>query len=194
MKSRDNNRSIARAAARDDARMSTGRVLGITAGVMLVGLIGGAAVAAPDQLLPLARLGAETVVTQTGPLLESGVHEAESAVAQVIAFIDRSSPRAVGMVAAGALTVLLSIAAGFTWLRSRRAATGSARPAPLSSALQVSNRRSAGARPTPKQVHALAAQGSTLAEIARGTGLPVDAVALLLAVGGGAGLAVAVDG
>lgn len=182
--------------ARASARLSTGRLLGITAGFMVVGVIGGAAIAAPDQLLPLARLSAETAIAHAGPLLESGLHDVESAVGRAVTFIDRSSPRALSMVAAGALAVLLALAAGYTLWRSRSAAEPVARPVARSGALQGSNRRGAGSQATPKQVHALAAQGSTLAEIARGTRLPVDAVALLLAVGGGAGaaLTVAVDG
>ena len=45
-------------------------------------------------------------------------------------------------------------------------------------------RFSLGGKPdrTPKAVHALAAAGTTLTEIARRTGLPVDAVTLVLAI------------
>jgi len=38
-------------------------------------------------------------------------------------------------------------------------------------------------RPTPKSIYALAARGKPATEIARTTGLPVDAVAMLIQLG-----------
>ena len=38
-------------------------------------------------------------------------------------------------------------------------------------------------RPTPRSVYALAARGQPVTEIARKTGLPLDAVAMLLQIG-----------
>lgn len=177
--------------------MSAGKLVGIAAAVMVVGLVGGAVLAAPDQVMPMAQAAMLTVAERSGPMLSSGSGMVSASIVRVIDAIDVASPRTLAMIAVGALTVMFALAALIT---SRRAGRGNSVAAPgavaFSSSTPLSPRRSSGrpngrstgqsnsrsARPTPSQIHALAAQGTSLADIARGTGLPVDAIALMIAV------------
>ncbi len=167
------------------AGWSTGRLVALASAVMVIGTVGGAALAAPDQIVPLAQSVGQTLVERGGPLLAQGAQVAARVSGNVATTLDSASPRMLAMIAVGSLAVVLALAAVLTWWRARRPAAAQT-PAltGVSTGLAAGPRRSAGrpARPTPKQVHALAAQGTSLADIARGTGLPVDAIALLIAV------------
>jgi hypothetical protein len=74
--------------------------------------------------------------------------------------------------------------------RGRRSALAGARHAnlnrPASAAPPTITLRSRGASKTPKTVKALAAAGAAPTEIAWKTGLPLDAVSMLLEINGGA--------
>jgi len=152
-------------------------IAAVTIGVTTVGLVGGAAIAAPDQMLPLVKLAGGTLATGALPWLEQ---TANSLQQLAVALVRDQSPRSLGMMAAGAATLLLGGAALTIMARSRRRAPV-ARTAAVNAVFNGAPRRPAG-RSTPKQVRALAEQGSSPADIARRTGLPMDAITLLLAV------------
>ncbi len=152
-------------------------ITAITLGVTTVGLIAGAAIAAPDQMLPLAKWAGRSLANEGLPWLE----RTAAALRQLALSLTRDqSPRALGTIVAGAATVLLGGAALTMTARTRRRAPV-ARTAAVNAVLHGAPRRPAG-RSTPKQVRALAEQGSSPADIARRTGLPMDAITLLLAV------------
>ncbi len=165
--------------------MSVGKLVGLAAAVMVVGVVGGAVLAAPDQVIPIAQAAVQTVAERSGPLLASGSNMMSTSSTNVLAAIDGASTRTLAMISMGSLAVVFALAA---LMAARRAGRSNGVAAPrsvaFSSTTPVSPRRSGGkaSRPTPSQIHALAAQGTSLAEIARGTGLPVDAIALMIAV------------
>ncbi len=165
--------------------MSAGKLVGVASAVMVVGLVGGAVLAAPDQVLPMAQAAGHALAERSGPLLASGANLLSASSGSALEAIDGASTRTLAMIAVGALAIIFALAAVVT---SRRAQRGKPVSAPgavaFSSGAPLSPRRASGknSRPTPSQVHALAAQGKSLADIARGTGLPVDAIALLIAV------------
>ncbi len=174
--------------------MSKAKLVGIASAVMMAGMVGGAVLAAPDQVMPMAQAAMQMVGEKSTPLLAGASSMVSASLVATVDAIDRTSPRTLAMIATGTLAIMLAIAALVT---SRRAGRGTTSPragrrkgvaAPgavaFSSSTPVSPRRSNGksSRPTPSQIHALAAQGTSLADIARGTGLPVDAIALMLAV------------
>lgn len=149
----------------------------ITLGVTTVGLIAGAAIAAPDQMLPLMRWAGGSLVNDALPWLgQTAVSFRQLAVA----LVRDQTPRALGMLAAGAATLMLGAAALIMSARNRRRAPV-ARTAAVNAVFNGAPRRPAN-RSTPKQVRALAEQGSSPEDIARRTGLPMDAITLLLAV------------
>jgi hypothetical protein len=94
------------------------------------------------------------------------------------------SPRRLGMLIAALIGATFGLAAARNWWLSRRRAVRPVRlPRTASSPMPAEPTRRRGSRSGVLQrVHALAAKGSTSMEIARDTGLPSDAVALLLAM------------
>jgi hypothetical protein len=163
-----------------------GRLLVLTLGVTAVGIVAGATLAAPDQMVPLAGAAADRVARASGPWLIAGRQALTTTSGTVVEYLrTERSPREWGMLAAGSLSLLLAFGAG--WMRwrsprSARAVAGRQATAPgLPSALVAPARRGSGSA-TPKQVRALVERGASLSEIAQRTGLPMDAVALLLAV------------
>jgi hypothetical protein len=152
-------------------------ITAVTLGVTAVGLIAGASIAAPDQMVPLMKWVGRSMVNDALPAAERLAATVQQSAAHAVQ--DRS-PRTLAMLAAGAATVLLGAAALFMSLRGRRRPPVARTPA-VNAAFQGAPRRPLG-RSTPKQVRALAEQGSSPADIARRTGLPMDAITLLLAV------------
>lgn len=149
----------------------------ITVGVTAIGLVAGAGIAAPDQLLPLLKWVGGSVASGAVPWLERMAGSGQHLVARLVA---DQSPRGLAMLAAGVATLLLAGSAlAVTARNSKRspAARLTTAAAPLSGV----PRRAPG-RSTPKQVCALAEQGSSLADIARRTRLPLDAITLVLAM------------
>jgi hypothetical protein len=94
------------------------------------------------------------------------------------------SPRRLGMLIAALAGATFGAAALRSWyLARRRASTPVRLPRSAASPIPtVPSRRRGSPSGVPQRVRALAAQGSSPLEIARHTGLPMDAVALLLAV------------
>ena len=164
---------------------SAGKLVGVASAVMVVGLVGGAVLAAPDQVLPMAQAAVHVVAERSGPLLADGASALSVWSGSVREAVDGASTRTLAMIAVGALAIIFALAAVVTSRRSQRGKPVSAPgTVAFSSGTPLSPRRANGrnSRPTPSQVHALAAQGKSLPDIARGTGLPVDAIALLIAV------------
>jgi len=163
------------------------RLLGITLAVSAMGVVGGAAWAAPDQLLPVAKLAGASIATRSTMLTAdagqwlTSLGGAQGALDLVLG--DRSARR-LGMLFAG-LTLLAFSGAALRsgWLARRRAAMPVRLPRSAASPIPtVPSRRRGSPSGVPQRVRALAAQGSSPLEIARHTGLPMDAIALLLAV------------
>jgi len=163
------------------------RLLGLTLAVSAVGVVGGAAWAAPDQLLPVARLaGAGIAARSTMLTADAGQWLASFGGAQgaLDLLLGDRSPRRLGML----ITAIAGAAFGLAalrswWLARRRAATPVRLPRSAASPIPTAPARRRGSpSAVPQRVRALAAQGSSPLEIARHTGLPMDAVALLLAV------------
>jgi hypothetical protein len=163
------------------------RLLGITLAVSAVGVVGGAAWAAPDQLLPVAKLaGASIAARSTMLTADAGQWLASFGGAQgaLDLLLGDRSPRRLGMLIAGITVLAFGVAALRSWyLARRRAATPVRLPRSAASPIPaVPARRRGSQSAVPQRVRALAAQGSSPIEIARHTGLPMDAIALLLAV------------
>lgn len=163
------------------------RLLGITLAVSAVGVIGGAAWAAPDQLLPVAKLAGASIATRSTMLTaDAGQWITSFGGAQGVLELvlgDRS-PRRLGMLIAALAGATFGVAALRSWhLARRRAATPVRLPRSAASPIPaVPSRRRGSPSGVPQRVRALAAQGSSPLEISRHTGLPMDAIALLLAV------------
>jgi DNA-binding NarL/FixJ family response regulator len=164
-----------------------GRLTAITLGVMTLGIVAGAAFAAPGELLPIARSAGGAMLEASGPVLTSARTWSEQIAATfsqaVTSVLDgRVSPRTLAMIVISVLAGVFGLAAAVLSYRSRRTSPRSASATNLSlSAAPLSNNRR-GAHPTPKQVLTLAQQGASLSDIARRTGMPVDAVSVLLAI------------
>jgi hypothetical protein len=163
------------------------RLLGITLAVSAVGVVGGAAWAAPDQLLPVAKLaGASIAARSTMLTADAGQWLASFGGAQgaLDLLLGDRSPRRLGMLIAALAGATFGVAALRSWNLARRRATTPVRlPRSAASPIPtVPSRRRGSPSGVPQRVRALAAQGSSPLEIARHTGLPMDAVALLLAV------------
>jgi hypothetical protein len=196
------------------------RLTAIATGMACVGLVAGAAIAAPDQLLPTARaLGTLSLELGRDAWAAAGGRAAElPALAARVAntLLGDRSPRRLAMLVAGALAIALAAAAVISRRRSvtsRHRSAGSDRAGrrygpmrssqrgtgllarrrtqatsgvrlPDSAVLPVGSaplrRRAEG--DVPRHVQSLAAQGVSVADIARRTGLPLDAISLLLAL------------
>lgn len=170
-----------------------GRFAGLTVGVTALGLVAGAAIAAPDQFGPLLKLGGQELAALTMPWIESGLDRVGALGAEVVAFVRVSrTPRELAMLVVGVACILLALAATILSVygtrsasrQSRVGAGGSARDLPviMSPAARMTTPRRAFTRTTPTEVRTLVERGSSLTDIARRTGMPVDAVRTLLAV------------
>lgn len=166
------------------------RALLLIVGVTLLGVVGGAAFAAPAELRPVAEalLGWSASTARAAGTQALAALPAPGVIADAL-LGDRSSRRLAMLAAAAAL--LVSGAGALVLQRRRRGRAAGGRPVvrlPLGAASPVPmgppRRRSARTtRPvTPVQVRAMAEDGSSASDIARATGLPLDAVSLLLAV------------
>lgn len=151
------------------------KILVATLGVTAFGVIAGAAIAAPDQVLPMTRAATDMLIASVRPMIEQAV---ASASQFITVYMKDASPRTIAMVLAGAATFVLGAVALWLFVRNSRGPAMSRVPAVVSA--PAASRRPG--RSTPKQVRALAEQGSSRVDIARRTGLPVDAITLLLAV------------
>lgn len=163
------------------------RLLGITLAVSAVGVVGGAAWAAPDQLLPIAKLAGASIATRSTMLTADAGQWLTSlgdARATLDLLLGDGSPRRLGMLVAALSGLAFGVAALRSWWRARRHAGAPVRlPRTAASPIpSVPSRRRGSPSGVPQRVRALAAQGSSPMDIARRTGLPMDAVALLLAV------------
>ena len=197
------------------------RAIGLVLAVTMLGLVGGAAVAAPEEMLPLARVAgaklgqAGGVVMADAGSLAAKARTALPEAAQIRALlVGDGSPRRLAMSAASALMLVAGLAALMMHLRSRRtttesatdsarrpasgrASTGTERPlwrtrsGPIPAVLHpgavgspmplAPKRRKARGPAGSNDVHAMAAAGSSPHDIARATGLPMDAVIMLIA-------------
>ncbi len=158
------------------------RLTAVTLGVTAVGMVAGAAIAAPDELLPMARAMADTIATRTGPMLVAAFDGTLAFGRNTGAALAARSPRELAMMGAGLLALMLGVAAVLQARRSRRAERPMGRPVPLITPLPSMPRRTPARSATPRQVRALAEQGTSLSDIARRTGLPLDAISMLLSV------------
>ena len=189
-----------------------GRLALLTLGVTALGLVAGAAFAAPDQVVPLARWGADRLADQAGPMIASaserlgaGARALEAGVSRLPAIAGSlRTPREIAMAMLGVLAALLAVGALVLNLRARSRATSNdgatVRSAPTGPAAARSAKATRGVplialtpppagsarraftRTTPTEVRTLVERGSSLTDIARRTGMPVDAVRTLLAV------------
>lgn len=173
-------------AARTDS-VPWGRLSAVTLGVMTVGIVAGAAFAAPSELLPVARAASGVIIEASGPILSSALTWSE----QMIAATSRGassllageiSPRTLAMIVISVLAGVFGLTAVVLSYRSRRVPAVIAPTSALSLNVAASGGSRRGIRPTPKQVLTLAQQGASLSDIARHTGMPVDAVSVLLAI------------
>jgi hypothetical protein len=188
----------------------TWRAIALVAGVTVLGMVGGAAWAAPAEVLPMAREagsaigGASRALAADAAQWLSAARTALPAPGVITRQLAEASPRALAMLATGAAALLAGLAALVVHHRANRAGeragsapttpsprgrapSGSMRAVrlPRSAASPIPTappRRRAKGSTAPSQVHAMAARGSSPADIARATGLPVDAVSLLLSV------------
>jgi hypothetical protein len=180
------------------------RLTAIAAGMAGVGLVAGAAIAAPEQMVPLARTLGTVALEGTGAAWDATATRVSALPAlatewSALALGDRS-PRRLAMLVASALALGFGVAALVT---RRRTATSPRTAQPARGAHQRRNRASStgvrlpatavlpvGTAPMrrrresdmPREVQALAAEGVSLTDIARRTGLPLDAVSLLVAL------------
>lgn len=168
-------------------RLRPAQLVGITLAITVVGLVGGAAWAAPDEILPLAQLGADVVSTRTEALVSIAGRALASVSARDLmgALLGDRSPRRLGMLAATLAMVGLGAAALRGWWRARRVDGAPVRlpPTAVSPMPYTPKRRKAVASGTTNNVCAMAAAGSSPLEIARRSGLALDAVAMMLAIG-----------
>lgn len=184
--------------------MSWHRVL-LLLGATLLGVLGGTAFAAPQALWAVTTQVVQHGVETAGAWSDSLRAALPSGGAVVRRLVGDGSPRRLAMLAAG--TLLLVSGLGLLRLDVRRRRTvprggwtrTSARPErPVTSGstpkagvrwprtvpspFPMAPVRRGGPAPTPGQVRAMVDEGSSPAEIVQATGLPLDAVALLLAV------------
>lgn len=175
------------------APLRWGRLAALTLGVTALGLVAGALIAAPDQLGPLLRWGGRTLAAFAEPLFEAGRDRVAASVATVVSFLSVSrSPRELAMLLVGIASLSLAVAATVVHWRSARAASRRERGVAggrahhitmgTSPAERMATPRRAFTRTTPTEVRTLVERGSSLTDIARRTGMPVDAVRTLLAV------------
>jgi hypothetical protein len=163
------------------------RLLGMSLAVSAVGVVGGAAWAAPDQLLPVAKLAGASIAARCTMLTaDAGQRLASFGGAQgaLDLLLGDRSPRRLGMLLAALSGAAFGLAALRSWyLSRRRAATPVRLPRSAASPIpMVPSRRRGSPSVVPQRVRAFAAHGSSPLEIARHTGLPMDAIALLLSV------------
>jgi hypothetical protein len=173
----------------------------LAVGVTVGGVLAGALVVAPvvtkaSQPAVTAQwsrtatlLGSSAIgfAREAGRLIASQTRELSSAVAS-------RSPDAIGPFVLP-LLVLLSVGAGMSLVAARRRAhsrTATLSLVPVSAVAMPKPRAAARSRDsrgrdsrTPKAVEALAASGASTSDIARRTGLPLDAVQLLLSISSG---------
>ncbi len=164
-----------------------GRLAAITLGVMTFGIVAGAAFAAPGELLPVARAAGGAMLDASGPVLSSlrtASEQVMTTAAQGASSMRSGnvSPRTMAMVVISMLAALFGVAALLLSYRSRRQSPASAMAPNLSANVAPITSSRRGNHPTPKQVLTLAQQGASLSDIARRTGMPVDAVSVLLAI------------
>ena len=188
----------------------TWRAIALVAGVTVLGVVGGAAWAAPAEVLPMAREAGAAIGGASRELAADASQWLSTARAalpeggEIARRLADASPRTLAMLATGAAALLAALAALVVRVRATRAGvrtesattprsplgrvpSGGMRAVrlPRSAASPIPTappRRRGKASPVPSQVHAMAARGSSPADIARATGLPVDAVSLLLSV------------
>jgi hypothetical protein len=173
-------------AARTDS-VPWGRLTAITLGVMTFGIVAGAAFAAPGELVPVARAAGGAIVEAAGPLLSSALSGSEQmagSASQLMSSVLSGdfSPRTLAMIVISMLAGIFGLTAMVLSYRSRRVAAVSTPVANLSLSAPPIGSSRRGGHPTPKQVLTLAQQGASLSDIARRTGMPVDAVSVLLAI------------
>ncbi len=173
-------------AVRTDS-VAWGKLAAITLGVMTIGIVAGAAVAAPGELLPVARSAASAMLDASGPVLSSALTWTEataSATSRGVSSIlsGETSPRTLAMIVISLLAGVFGLTAAVLSYRSRRSASPAAPVGNLSLNVVPATSSRRGGHPTPKQVLTLAQQGASLTDIARRTGMPVDAVSVLLAI------------
>jgi len=179
------------------------RLTALATGMAGIGLIAGAAIAAPEEMAPLARaLGTAALEGSHGAWVSvtgwATTLAAPAADGRALSLRDRS-PRQLAMLIAATLTIGFGLAALVSHRRRTpqrapgrpvrfatrlRDATGGGLRLPASAILPLGTApmRRRGNGEVPRHVHALAAKGVDVAEIARRTGLPLDAVSLLLAL------------
>jgi hypothetical protein len=177
----------ARLAGKPANELRPWRLLGITLAVSTVGVIGGAAWAAPDQLLPVAKLAGASIATRSTMLTADAgqwITSFGGAQGMLDLVLGDRSPRRLGMLIAALAGAAFGAAALRSWYLARRGAATPVRlPRSAASPIPtVPSRRRGAPSGMPQRVRALAAQGSSPLEISRHTGLPMDAIALLLAV------------
>lgn len=173
----------------------------LAVGVTVGGVLAGALVVAPvvnkasqpdvtaqwSRTATLVGSSALAFAREAGQLMATEARELSAAVAS-------RSPEAVGPFLLPGL-ILLSVGAGMSLLVARRRSASRTAtlslvpvsPAKASKPLSASRSRDARGRDsrTPKAVEALAASGASNSDIARRTGLPLDAVQLLLSISTG---------
>lgn len=188
--------------------------------VTLVGVLGGAAFAAPKALWALTTQLAQHSASLARTTADATLATVPSADAVRDRLIGDGSPRRLAMLAAGTLLLVSGVSllaldvrqrlargrgaasrrAGTVRVAASRTPTSGAQPAvrrtrgvrwpsALRSPVPMAPSRRAARAITPLQVRAMADDGSSPADIAYATGLPLDAVALLLAVAPEAGAA-----
>ncbi len=174
-----------------------GMVAGLTLGVTAIGLVAGAAIAEPDQMAPLARWTGEQIAMRAGPWWDmtrsASLDLIGSIGSRVLSVVrEERSPRELAMILVGSAAVVFAVGAvGLRGRASRRAGMGAAHAKASEArdlslvtapAARMQTPRRAFTRTTPTEVRALVERGSSLTDIARRTGMPVDAVRTLLAV------------
>lgn len=181
--------------------------------VTVLGVLGGTAFAAPRALWALTTQLAQHSAALVRTTADATLAAVPSADAVRDRLIGDGSPRRLAMLAAGTLLLVSGLGLLVLDVRRRRATRrgGRARstlrpvtarhvprhtpragvrwPRTQPSPVPMAPARRGGRALTPVQVRAMVDDGSSPVEIAQATGLPLDAVALLLAVAPEAGAA-----